>query len=80
MITWVQKRFSDRTDSYTETAEIDLWLHNLPGEVKHFSMIPLGTLVLAVAGYEPRPEDIVYLPPKEEAQAIENFMESFVND
>ena len=53
MITWVQKRFSDRQELWTPTSEIDLWLHNLPGEVKHFSMIPLGTLVVAVAGYEP---------------------------
>jgi len=57
MITWVQKRFKDRAPTYTATDEIDLWLHNLPGEVKHFSMVPMGSLLLAVVGYEEPPED-----------------------
>ena len=80
MLTWVQKRFKDRAPTYTSTKEIDLWLHNLPGEVKHLNMIPMGSLILAVVGYEPRPEDYTYIPTGEKEEAIENFMDSFVDD
>ena len=78
MITWVEKYFSDRNENRTNVDEIHLWLEQLPGEVKHFSMIPLGTLVVVVAGYES--EAIQYIPGEEEEKAIENFMESFVDD
>ena len=66
MITWAEKYFSDRGNTWTHVDEIHLWLEQLPGEVKHFSMIPLGTLVVAVAGYEPLDKKayVEYLMPE----------------
>ena len=80
MITWVQKRFKDRSPGQTDTKEIDLWLHNIQGEVKHFSMVAMGSLILAVVGYMPTPEAYTYTLPEEEEQAVENFMDTFVDD
>ena len=66
MITWVEKYFSDRGNTWTHVDEIHLWLEQLPGEVKHFSMIPLGTLVVVVAGYKPHKKEayIEHVMPK----------------
>jgi len=52
MITWTQKLFGPR-DHLDAIAVVSEWLRGLHGEVKYFSMVPVGEAVLVVAGYEP---------------------------
>ena len=65
---WKQRYFKD-AEPFTPVKEIHLWLEQMPGEVKHFGMTNMGSLIVAVVGYEQRSEETFFehvLPPLDE--------------